>query len=364
MKLALVHDYLTQYGGAERVLQAFEEVFPDSPIYTLVYDEKKMGRFFDAQKIKTSFLQNMWFVKKHHRNFLMFMPLAVEQFDLSKYDIVLSDSASYAKGIITRPKTFHICYCHTPMRYAWDDSQRYIREFPLPKFVRPFLPLFISYLRIWDKQAASRVDKFLANSEFVAKRIKKYYKKDAEVLYPPVDTDYFNNNKKPGDHYLMVGRLISYKKFDLGVKAFNKLGLLLKIAGTGPELKKLKAMAGPNIEFLGELGAEELRNAYANSKALIFPQEEDFGLVSVESLASGRPVVAYKGGGALEIVVEGENGLFFDEQTEDSLIEAVKKLESMSFDPQKVALSAKKFDKKIFKKKIAEIVEGSYKKHQ
>jgi len=363
MKLALVHDYLTQYGGAERVLQAFEDVFPKSPIYTLLYDEKTMKDFFRPDKIKTSFMQRLPFAAGHHRGFLLFMPMAIEQFDFSKYNVVVSDSASYAKGVITNPETLHICYCHTPLRYAWDDSQKYIKEFPVSRLIKSVLPILMSYIRIWDRQASKRVDKFIANSGFVASRIKKYYKKDAHVIYPPVDVSFFDNNEKPGDYFLMVGRLISYKKFDLGIRAFNKLGLPLKIVGSGPELKKLKKISADNIEFLGELRGEDVKKVYAGSRALIFPQEEDFGLVSVESMAAGRPIIAFKAGGALEIIKEGVSGVFFDEQTEESLVGAVKKFENMKFDASIIKREAKKFDKEEFKKKIKDFVDKSYAEH-
>jgi len=362
MRIALVHDYLNQFGGAERVLEAFCEIFPDAPIYTLIYDSKKMKGAFSGKKIRTSFLQKIPFAKSKHRIFPLLMPIAIEQFDFSDYDIVLSDSASFAKGIITKPETLHICYCHTPLRYAWDDSHKYIEEFGLPKIIKRFIPFFMNYIRIWDKEAALRVDKFICNSNFVAKRIKKYYSRDAEIIYPPVDTKNFlpSPAKSWGSYFLMVGRLLAYKRFDIAVRAFNELGKPLKIIGDGPEVKKLKKISNKNIEFLGEINREELKNYYQNCLALIFPQEEDFGIVPLEAMACGKPVIAYRGGGALESIKDGETGIFFNEQTVDSLIGAINRFHPEKFDAQTIRAHTMKFDKEIFKKNIKNFVEKSY----
>jgi glycosyltransferase involved in cell wall biosynthesis len=373
MKIALVHDYLNQYGGAEKVLEAFVEIFPDAPIYTLFYDQKIVDEFFPEKKIRASFLQKVPFIKRHHRIFPPLMPMAVEKFNFSDYDLVISDSAAFGKGIITNPKTLHICYCHTPTRYAWDDSHKYIKEFSMPKLAKIFVPFFMNYLRLWDKEAAQRVDKFICNSRFVEQRIKKYYKQDAEVIYPPIDTDFFKPSdlaKSPSatngaSYYLMVGRLLPYKRFDIAIEAFNKLELPLKIIGKGPEMKKLKKMANWNIEFLGELAGEKLREYYQNCQALIFPQEEDFGIVALEAMGCGKPIIAYRGGGALESVLEGKTGVFFDEQNTDSLVEAVKKfcllINELGFDSTFIRNHAVKFDKEIFKKKIKDFIDKTWK---
>lgn len=360
MRVALIHDYLNQYGGAERVLEAFCEIYPDAPIYTLIYDPKKMRGAFLDKKIQTSFLQKIPFAKSKHRIFPLLMPLAIEQFDLSDYDIILSDSASFAKGVITRPETLHICYCHTPPRYAWDDSHKYIEEFGMPGIIKKLVPFFMNYIRLWDREAALRVDKFICNSNFVAKRIKKYYNREAKVIHPPVDAKEFVPGRKTENFFLMVGRLLPYKRFDIAVQAFNKLGKPLKIIGDGPERKKLEKIAKKNIEFLGELSGDKLKEYYQNCQALIFPQEEDFGIVALEAMACGRPVIAYHGGGALESVKEGETGIFFNQQTPESLIKAVKSFRADNFDSQKIRKHALKFDKEKFKKKIKNFVEKSY----
>lgn len=360
MKVVLVHDYLNQYGGAERVLEAFTEIFPDAPIFTLVYSPRQIRGAFSGKKIYTSFLQKIPLARSHHRIFPILMPLAIEKFDFSNYDLVISDSASFAKGAITRPETLHICYCHTPPRYAWDDSHKYIKEFAMPKLAKIFVPLFMNYIRLWDREAACRVDKFICNSKFVAKRIKKYYNREAKVIYPPVDTKKFIPGKRISNYFLMVGRLLAYKRFDIAVEAFNKLKLPLKIIGDGPERKKLEKLAEKNIEFLGEVYRKELSRHYQSCQALIFPQEEDFGLVPVEAMACGRPVIAYQGGGALESIKEGETGIFFNEQSPEALVKAVKSFRADKFNRQKLRTHALKFDKEIFKKKIKEFVEKTY----
>ncbi|MBI1888899.1 MAG: glycosyltransferase [Candidatus Spechtbacteria bacterium] len=268
MKVALVHDYLNQYGGAERVLAAFCEMFPDAPIYTLVYDAKLTGFAFAKKNIKTSFLQRIPFAASRHRYFPIFMPYAVEQFDLRDFDLILSDSGSYAKGVITRPETLHISYCHTPHRYAWDKSQKLIDEFHYPRFVKMFSPLFMTYVRVWDAQASERPTALIANSQFVRRRIQKYYGRDAEVIYPPVNLDHFFV-REPEDYFLMVGRMVPYKKFGLAVRVFNRLGLKLKIIGDGPERKNLLREARSNIEFLGLVSEQYLGEYYVRTKALI-----------------------------------------------------------------------------------------------
>ncbi|MEP7162678.1 MAG: glycosyltransferase, partial [Candidatus Moraniibacteriota bacterium] len=241
MKIALVHDYLVQYGGAERVLEAFTELWPYAPIYTLIHDEEAMHGVFSDKRIYTSFLQKLPFARKNHRLFPPLMPLAIEQFDFSQYDIVLSDSSSYAKGILTSPKTLHISYVHTPMRYAWDDCQKYTQDFGFPYMVKKLVPFFMNPIRLWDKISAERVDMYVANSDFVRKRIAKYYRKDALVIHPPLNLSHFSaapeKERKP--YFLMVGRLIAYKRHDIAIEAFNALGLPLKIIGRGPEMERL-----------------------------------------------------------------------------------------------------------------------------
>lgn len=352
MKIAFVHEYLNQFGGAERMLLTLCSIFPDAPVYTLFYDKNATGDAFEGMDIRTSFLQKIPFVKKYHRGFPLLMPLAIEQFDFSDFDIVISISASFAKGIITKPNTKHICICLTPPRFLWDDSHKFVEEFGYSKLIKNILPPFISYLRIWDREASHRVDEFWAISEFIKERIKKYYSRDSEIIYPPVNISRFYISNEPDDYFLMAGRLVAYKRFDLGVKAFNKLGFPLKIVGIGPELRKLKKMAKDNIEFLELVSDGRLADIYSKAQALIFPQEEDFGIVPLEAVASGRPVIAFRSGGAVETIVEGKTGVFFDEQTVDSLFYAVKSFNARKFDPAVCRQQAEKFDTSVFKEKI------------
>lgn len=362
MKIALVHDYLVQYGGAERVLESFCELYPDAPIYTLLYDKKAMRGRFSERRIITSFLQKIPFAVSAHRLFPPLMPLAIEEFELSSYDIVLSDSSSFAKGVITGPDTTHICYMHTPMRYAWDDCQRYAREFHFPSFLKRFVPFAMNPIRLWDRASADRPDVLIANSTFVADRIRKYYRREAEVIHPPVDVHRFAISSKQEDYFLMVGRLIAYKKFDLAIRVFNKMKLPLKIIGRGPEEKRLKQIAGPTIEFLDRVDDVALPKYYSQCQAFVFPQEEDFGIVAIEALASGRPVIAFRGGDIPRHVEEGVTGVFFEEQSESSMERAIKKFQKTHFDTEYIRHSAEKFDKSVFqdriKKEIDEIREA------
>jgi glycosyltransferase involved in cell wall biosynthesis len=364
MKIALVHDYLVQYGGAERVLECFAEIWPHAPIYTLIYDKEKTHGFFKDKRIYTSFLQNFPYSRSNHRVFPPLMPPAIEQFDFSKYDIILSDSSSYAKGAITPPETLHICYCHTPMRYAWDDCQKYIEEFGFPKIIQRSVPFFMNYIRVWDRVSADRPDEYIANSNFVAGRIKKYYKKESIVINPPVDINKFSISEEKENYFLMVGRLMTYKRFDIAIKAFNILGLPLKIIGRGPDEKRLKKMAMPNIEFTGRLSDEELAKTYSRAKAFIFPQEEDFGIVAIEAMASGKPIIAFRGGDIIEHVEEGRDGIFFDMQSPESLIQCLKKFDPENFDSHQIRERSLGFDRKIFKARIKDHVEQSLLRHK
>lgn len=362
MKIALVHDYLVQYGGAERVLECFSELFPHAPIYTLVYNKEAMHGVFEGKDIRTSFIQKLPFAKSSHRIFPQFMPMAIEQFDFSDYDVVLSDSSSFAKGIITGPETLHICYMHTPMRYAWDDCQKYTSDFSFPNLIKKFVPFVMNYIRAWDRVSAERVDRFISNSNFVAKRIRKYYKKESTVIHPPVSVDRFHVSGKRDDYFLVVGRMLAYKKNDIVIEAFNRLGLKLKVIGRGPELNRLKKMAKSNIEFLGRIRDEDIVDYYANCRAFLFPQEEDFGIVAIEALASGRPIIAFRGGDIPEHMEEGRMGIFFDKQTPEAVAGAVKKFKDEDYDSEYIRSKVLKFDKEEFKIKIKDYVEREYMK--
>lgn len=360
MRVALVHDYLTQFGGAERVLGVLMEMFPNAPVYTLLHDKSITRGRIDQSRIKTSILQNMPLARSRHRLFPMFMPLVIEQFDFSKYDVVISASHSFGKGVVTGPNTLHISYCFTPMRYVWDDSHRYVREFTVPSWLRSLIPFPLTYVRMWDSFAADRVDNFVAISKFVAKRVKKYYQRDSEVIYPPVDCSKYSISNQVTDRFLIVSRLMSYKRIDLAIEAFNKLGLSLDIVGTGPEEEKLKKMAKPNIKFYGFLADDEVKRMFSKCKAFIFPQEEDFGLTVVEAAASGRPVVAFAAGGALETVKDGETGILFSDQNVDSLCSAIKRIDDLKIIPEKIRDRALQFSVERFKLNFMDMLDKEW----
>lgn len=360
-RIAIVCDWLTSWGGAERVILAMHELYPEAPIFTSLYDEKNLPQFAKAD-VRPSFLQNIPGAEKHHQRFLGQMPAAFESFDLSEYDVVLSSSHSCAKGVITKPETVHICYCHSPTRYLWDNCHQYIRDYPWPKLLkRTIIPSVLHKLRVWDRAAADRVDRFIANSEFVAERIKKYYRREAEVIYPPVDMDESFEPAEREDYYLAVGRLISYKRFDLIVEAFSELGLPLKIIGVGNQAKRLKRRAAPNIEFLGKVPEKALKEYYRYAQALIFPQIEDFGITPLEAMSHGCPVIAYAGGGALETVKDKVSGIFFDRQSVDALKHAVVQFQHATFDPGKVREEAERFHVDRFKRELDDFITKIYK---
>jgi glycosyltransferase involved in cell wall biosynthesis len=367
MKTALVYDRVNKWGGAERVLLALHELFPDASLYTSVYDRKNAA-WADKLNIKTSFLQNIPYAKSHHELIPFLMPIAFEQFNFDEYDLVISITSEAAKGIITKPHTLHICYCLTPTRYLWSGYDEYFKN-PLFKYVSS--PI-VSYLKSWDKIAASHPDIFISISNEVKKRIKKYYELDSEVIYPPVlleenKQDFLpchsreGGNPAPSRHlspyFLVVSRLVPYKKIELAIQACNALSFPLKIIGTGKEESNLKKIAGPTIKFLDNVTDKELTRVYKNCQALIFPGIEDFGLTIIEAQKYGKPVIAYKAGGALETIKEGKTGLFFDHQNKDSLINALQKFGKYRFSDQDCKDQAANFNFKNFKNKFLSLVE-------
>lgn len=326
LKVAIVHDWLVSYAGADRVVDCMHHVFPDAPIYTLVYDKDKMPAWFRDYDIRTTWIQKLPFATKLYKKLLPLMPGAFEALDLSEYDLVLSSSSSCSKGVITRPDAVHICYCHTPIRYVWDFYYTYrANANPL---VRAVMPGQMHKLRQWDKCAADRVDYFIANSRYIAQRIKKYYRRDSDVIYPCVHINQSPFVEKE-DFYLVVGRFTWYKRIDLAVAACTKLGRRLVVIGSGDEESRLRAIAGPTVEFKGGgLSDEEVRDYYLRAKAFLFPGEEDFGITPVEAQSAGTPVLAYGRGGACETVEDGRTGLLFHAQTVDSLAECIEKFEA------------------------------------
>jgi glycosyltransferase involved in cell wall biosynthesis len=358
-KIAIVADWLTNYSGAENVISAFHDLFPDAPIYTTMYKPDKMRELGNLKNVHTSWLDKIPFAK--HQFLLGQMPTAVEMFNLDEYDIVLSSCHSVSKGVITKPETLHICYCHTPMRYAWESWDFETRLKKFPKLLHGLIRKQIKKIKEWDYCAAQRPDEYIANSSYIANQIKKYYGRDSYVIYPPVHTEKFLPVESPSnDFYLAVGRLIPYKKFDLIVETFNKLGYPLKIVGVGPDYKKIKQLAKPNVDILGRVSDSELAELYANCKAFIFPQIEDAGIVPLEAMSAGRPVIALNHGGSLDSMKEGVTGISFKEQTVESLEDAIKHFEKMEFDSQKIRKHAEEFDVEKFKERIKSYVEQKF----
>jgi len=364
MKVALIHDHLAQDGGAEKVLKALADMFPDAPIYTLLYDEKNADQYFKTRKILTSVIQRLPGGVKHYKWYMPFMPVAVEFFDLSDYDLIISDASAFAKGVITSSAALHICYCHTPTRYLWSDTHSYLKELPYNKYLKKVIAFMFNYIRNWDKAAADRVDIFIANSKFIAKRIQKYYRRDSVVIYPPVEFDSFSISPEISDYFLLGGRLVPYKRFDVVIEAFKQLDLPLKIFGDGVDAERLKSLAAghPKIEFLGRVSDQERAKLYGNCRAFINPQEEDFGITVVEAMASGRPVIAWERGGAKETVIQDKTGLFFKEQTVQDIITTVKEFENKHFDPEEIREYASQFSVQRFKREMMELIQQEYSK--
>lgn len=361
-KIALVHHWLVGMRGGERIVECLCKIFPNIDIYTLIYNKNKVSSVINSKNIYTSFLQKMPFSKKHHQIYLPLMPLAVEQFDLSDYDLVISIESGIAKGVITKPETCHICYCNTPMRYLWNMYFEYLKNEKINFIKRNFIKAFFNYLRVWDLATSFRVDYFISNSNNVRKRVLKYYKRDSKLIYPPVPVNEFKFSGKKEDYYLIVSQLIPYKRIDLAVEAFNKLGKDLIIIGDGPERKRLERKAGKNIKFLGWQEDKVLKEYYSNVRAFIFPGEEDFGITPVEAQASGTPVIGYGKGGLLETVIDGVTGLFFNNQDVKDLAEAVERFERIepSMDKYKIRENAKKFDTTVFENEIKSFIIEKY----
>lgn len=365
LRVAIVHYWFIGRAGGERVVEALAEVFPQADLFSLVADRSTLAPGLQSRKLQTSFLQHVPGATKFHRHFLFLQPLALEQFDLRDYDLVISSESGPAKGVITSSKTCHVCYCHSPMRYIWELYAEYRRG--MNPLVGSIFALAAHYMRLWDYATAGRVDYFVANSNFIASRIRKYYGRESSVIYPPVETAAGSTATTPHEYYVAIGRLVDYKRFDLAIRACTELGRQLKIIGDGPQYRQLRRIAGPTIEFLGSVSDDELRINLAGSQALLFPGEEDFGMVPVEAQSFGRPVIAYASGGTLETVrgdlsgeapLENPTGVFFTEQTSSQLADAILRFESQRdrFSPQVIRQHSLQFDTAVFKNRIEEFM--------
>ena len=359
MKVALVHDFLLKLGGAERVLKVLSDLYPKAPIFTLLYDEKKVGRVFPEEKIQTSFLQNYpSFIRKRHRFLTYKMPRAIEEMNLESYDLVISSSSAFSHGILTSLNTKHICYCHSPMRYAWDWTNEYKKENNISGIKKLAYSHLIKYLREWDKISADRPTKYIANSFNVKTRIKKYYGLDSEIIYPPVDVERFRAKGSHSDYFLIVSTLTPYKKIDLAVQLFNKIGRRLVIIGDGPQKKYLENIAAANIDFLGFKDDEIVKEYMENCRALIFPGEEDFGITPVEAMACGKPVLAFGKGGCTETVISGKTGEFFFENNVESMEDGLARLmyNEKIYKPMTIRKHSKLFSKEKFEENIKSFI--------
>jgi glycosyltransferase involved in cell wall biosynthesis len=365
MKKALIHDWFSVYAGAEKCVESFTNIWDDFEVYSLVdfLNDKDRKIILKGKKANTSFIQNLPKAKDKYRNYLPFFPIAIEQFDLSEYDVILSSSHAVAKGVLTHSNQLHISYVHTPIRYAWDLYHQYLKESGLDKgFKGKLVKYFLHKIRIWDMSTINRVDHYIANSYYIARRIKKVYGKDSTVIYPPVDVNKFELYEQKEDFYMTASRMVPYKKIDLIVETFSKTDKKLIVIGTGPDMEKIKAKAGKNIELMGYQSDEVMIKMMQKAKAFVFAAEEDFGITPVEAQACGTPVICLGKGGTKETVIDMKTGVHFMEQSVEALFEAIDKFEknSDSFEPQKIRENALRFSKERFEKEIKEFVEEKY----
>ncbi|OIV42463.1 glycosyltransferase [Flavobacterium johnsoniae] len=368
MKKALISDWYYVNGGAEKVIHSINSIWDDFDHFALIdfLSDEDRNFILNGKKVKTSFIQKLPTAKKNHRKFLQLFPIAIEQFDLSDYDLIISSSSAVAKGIKTHKNQLHICYCHSPMRYAWDLKDQYLKDAGLDKGLKGiYAKSVLNKIKKWDLSNSEDVDFFIANSNHIAQRIKNTYGRESIVIYPPVDVDFFSLEEKKEDYYFTASRLVSYKKTQLIVEAFNELPhLKLIVAGDGPELEKLQKIAKSNIEFVGFIENGKLKVLMQKAKAFVFAAEEDFGIIPVEAQACGTPVIALAKGGTLETVIANKTGIFFEGQFAQKIKEAVLNFETKVFDPKLIREHALSFSKQRFEKEMKEFVETKFKEHQ
>jgi glycosyltransferase involved in cell wall biosynthesis len=363
LRVALVHDWLTGMRGGEKCLEVICELFPDAPIYTLLHVKGSMSPLIESKEIHTSAVQRFPLVEQKYRMYLPVFPFAIESFDFSGYDLLISTSHCVAKGAIPRSDALHICYCFTPMRYVYEMYDEYFGKGQAGIATRIAMSFIAPLLRWWDKKNANRVHHYVAISDHVRKRILRHYGREAEIVFPPVDAERFQLSQKDNGYYLIVSALVPYKRVDLAIQAFNKNGARLIVVGKGPDEAKLRRAANSTIEFVGWKSDDELARLYAGCKALVFPGEEDFGIVPLEAMACGKPVIAYGKGGVLETVQDGISGVFFPEQSVEALEEALTRAGSMHFDPQKIRDRALQFSRDIYKDKMKKLIAQKIEAH-
>ena len=363
LKIAVVHEWLVDHSGSEKVLEQILQVFPQADLFSVVeFLPDELKYYIQHKEVKTTFIQRLPFARKHYRNYLPLMPLAIEQLDVSAYDIVISNSHAVAKGVITSSDQLHICYCHSPIRYAWDLYHQYLREAGLTRGIKGFLAkVFLHYLRQWDLSTVNRIDYFVANSQYITRRIDKVYRRSATVIYPPIDVEGFALCSSKEDFFLTASRFVPYKRIDLIVEAFTAMpDKKLVVIGDGPDFGKVKAKAGPNVQLLGFQSFEVLKDHMQRAQAFVFAADEDFGMIPVEAQACGTPVIAYRKGGVLETIVEESTGLFFTEQNVDAITKAVHEfyqIKSM-FVPRAIRTHAEAFSEQVFRTKLKNFVES------
>ena len=365
MKKALIHDWFSTYAGAEKCVESFTNIWDDFEIYSLIdfLSDADRNKILKGKRAHTSFIQKLPFAKDKYRNYLPLFPLAIEQFDLSGYDVVLSSSHAVAKGVLTHSNQLHIAYVHTPIRYAWDLYHQYLRESGLDRGLKGMLAkYFLHKIRLWDASTANRVDHYVANSRYIARRIQKTYGKPSDVIYPPVDVDKFTLREAKEEFYLTASRMVPYKKIDLIVEAFSQTDKKLLVIGDGPDMAKIKSKAGKNVELLGFADDKTMADLMGRAKAFVFAAEEDFGITPVEAQACGTPVICFGRGGARETVLDGESGLYFMEQNTKELLAAVAKFEQNydKFEPAKIRENSLKFSRARFEAEIKSYVEKKY----
>ena len=363
INVALVHDYLVQDGGAERVLACFQEMFPEAPTYVIIHNRQRPHPVTHEENVHASFINRLPGAKRLYQLYTPFMPMAIEHLDLSAFDLVISSSSSFGKGLIVPPETLHICYCHTPTRFLWHDRFSYIHDHIRPRTLARLAYPLLHKMRLWDMVAAQRPDHLITNSRKSQERIRRYYQREAAVLHPPVETERIPVSQQTGSYWLAGGRLVAYKRFDLLLEAFKTIDAPLKIFGNGPEASRLKKMAPSNVELLGHIDDATKFDLYAGCKGFLHPQLEDFGITAVEAMAAGKPVIAYGKGGGAETVIDGVTGIHLQTQTPEEIRQVIQNFDAHAFNPQHIRTQAERFSKDRFIQEFRQVIDTALHAH-